>query len=195
MTPRPPYADDVALLGTKLHVPRPRRQLVPRSRLVDQLPWQAGPLPRLVLVCAPAGFGKTTLLSQWLTRWQAAAHAESRRVAWISLDAEDSDPRLFLTNLVAAVQAAAPDVGVDAAGLLQTGGGAVARAVMVSLLNDLDSLDGPFVLALDDYHVIESPEVHDAMAFLLDHLPAYAGVAITSRADPPLPGGTPADAR
>ena len=187
MTPRPPYADEVALLGTKLHVPRPRRQLVPRSRLVDQLPWQAGPLPRLVLVCAPAGFGKTTLLSQWLTRWQAAAHAESRRVAWISLDAEDSDPRLFLTNLVAAVQAVAPDVGVDAAGLLQTGGGAVARAVMVSLLNDLDGLDGPFVLALDDYHVIDSQEVHDAMAFLLDHLPAHAGVAVTSRADPPLP--------
>jgi LuxR family maltose regulon positive regulatory protein len=103
----------VALPGTKLHRPRPRRQLVPRSRLVDQLPWQAGPLPRLILVCAPAGFGKTTLLSQWLARWQTAPHAEPRRVAWISLDAEDSDPRLFLTNLVAAVQAAAPDVGVD----------------------------------------------------------------------------------
>ena len=109
----------MALLGTKLHIPRPRRQLLPRSRLVDQLPWEAGPLPRLILVCAPAGFGKTTLLSQWLARWQTAPHPEPRRVAWISLDVEDSDPRLFLTNLVAAVQAAAPGVGVDAAGLLQ----------------------------------------------------------------------------
>ena len=172
----------MALLGTKLHVPTPRRRLVPRSRLVDQLPGDTGPLPRLILVCAPAGFGKTTLLSQWLTQ-----HTESRHVAWLSLDAEDNDPQRFLTNVVAAVQAAAPHVGADAAALLQTGGAAVARAVVVSLLNDLDSLDWPFVLALDDYHVIESPEVHDAMAFLLDHLPAYAGVAITTRADPPLP--------
>ena len=182
----PPYADVVALVGTKLHIPRPRRPLVPRSRLVDQLLGEAGPLPRLVLVCAPAGFGKTTLLGQWLTQWQAAEPAECRRVAWISLDADDNDPRRFLTNVVAALQATA-QVGVDAAALLQTGGAGVARGVVVSLLNDLDGLDGPFVLALDDYHVIDSGEVHEAMTFLLDHLPAHAGVAITTRADPPLP--------
>ena len=172
----------MALLGTKLHVPTPRRRLVPRSRLVDQLPSDTGPLPRLILVCAPAGFGKTTLLSQWLTQ-----HAESLRVAWLSLDAEDNDPQRFLTNVVAAVQATAPHVGADAAALLQTSGAAAARGVVVSLLNDLDGLDGTFVLAIDDYHLIESPEVHGAMAFLLDHLPAYAAVAITTRADPPLP--------
>jgi len=117
------------LLGTKLHVPRPRRQLVPRSRLVEQLPAEAGPLPRLVLVCAPAGFGKTTLLSQWLTRWQTAAPAGSRRSAWLSLDAEDSDPRRFLTNVVAAIQATAPHVGSDAMALLQTDSATVAPAV------------------------------------------------------------------
>jgi ATP/maltotriose-dependent transcriptional regulator MalT len=177
----------VALLGTKLHIPTPRRQLVFRPRLTDQLPVGTGPLPRLVLVSAPAGFGKTTLLSQWLARWQAVRHAGSRRVAWLSLDGEDSDPRRFLANLLAAIQATAPQAGVSAAALLQSDGAAVVPAVLVDLINDLDDLDGSMVLALDDYHVIDSHDVHEAVAFLLDHLPAAAGVAITTRADPPLP--------
>jgi LuxR family maltose regulon positive regulatory protein len=177
----------MALVGTKVHVPRPRRRLVPRSRLLDQLPEQDGPLPRLVLVCAPAGFGKTTLLSQWLARWRTARPAESRRVAWLSLDPEDDDPRLFLANLAVALQATAAHLGVDAAELLRAGGATVTRAVVVSLLNDLDDLDGPLVLVLDDYHVVESGEVHDAVTFLLEHLPTCVGVAITTRADPPLP--------
>jgi LuxR family transcriptional regulator, maltose regulon positive regulatory protein len=177
----------VTLLGTKLHVPTPRRRLVPRPRLTDRMPLGADPLPRLVLVSAPAGFGKTTLLSQWLARWKAARPAESRRVAWLSLDAEDSDPRRFLANVVGAIQATAPEVGVDAAALLHADGAQVVPGVLVSLINDLDRLDGPIVLALDDYHVVESAEVHEAVTFLLDHLPGYAAVAITTRADPPVP--------
>ena len=185
--PSPPYADQVALLGTKLRMPTPRRQLVARPRLTDQMPLGATPLPRLVLVSAPAGFGKTTLLSQWLTQWLTVQHVEPRRVAWLSLDAEDSDPRHFLANVLASIQATAPQVGVDAAALLQTDGVATAPGVMVSLINDLDTLDGPIVLALDDYHVLESQDVHDAVTFLLTHLPASASVAITTRSDPPLP--------
>lgn len=185
--PGRPYPDRVALLGSKLHLPTPRRQLVPRPRLVDRMPLHADPLPRLVLVSAPAGFGKTTLLGQWVTQWQGMDQAETRRVAWFSLDPDDSDPRRFLTHLVAALRTAAPEVGPGAAALLQAGGAAVASRVLVSVINDLDRLDGPLVLALDDYHVIESTEVHEAVAFLLDHLPAHASVAITTRADPPLP--------
>ena len=186
MVGRRPYADDVVLLGTKLHVPTPRRQLVPRPRLTDQLPVRAATLPRLILVSAPAGFGKTTLLSQWLTHWRTGPQSESRRVAWVSLDAEDSDPRRFLANVLGAIQAAAPEVGSDAAELLRSDGVALVP-VLVSLINDLDDLDGPIVVALDDYHAIESPEVHDAVAFLLDHLPAHSTVAIATRADPPIP--------
>lgn len=176
-----------AKLSTKLHIPAPRRELVPRPRLTDRLPLGADPMPRLVLVSAPAGFGKTTLLSQWLTRWRTVQDTGTRRVAWLSLDAGDSDPRTFLAAVIAAIQSTAPGVGVDAAAVLQTDGVAAVSGCLVSLINDLDSLDGAIVLALDDYHVIEAEEVHEAMTFLLDHLPASASVAITTRADPPLP--------
>jgi LuxR family maltose regulon positive regulatory protein len=182
-----PYAGRVALLGTKLHIPTPRRQFVSRPRLTDQMPQETGPLPRLVLVSAPAGFGKTTLLSQWLLQWRTAEQDGCRRVAWLSLDTEDSDPRCFLANVLAAIQATAPQIGGEAAALLQSDSATVVPGVLANLINDLDSLDGPIVLALDDYHVIESQEVHEAVAFLLEHLPADASVAITTRADPPLP--------
>src|SRR5262245_14731115 len=97
------------VLGTKLHPPRPRRRLVERARLTDRLRAEA---PRLVLVAAPAGFGKTTLLAQWL--------AGEQRVAWLALDAGDAELRQFLTHLVAAVQAVAPEAGADALALLET---------------------------------------------------------------------------
>jgi LuxR family maltose regulon positive regulatory protein len=139
--------------------------------------------PRLVLASAPAGFGKTTLLGQWL----AGTSAAGRRVAWLSLDAGDDDPRSFLTHLVAALRASHPDIGVDALGLLENERGLVVDAVVAGLVNDLDALAGPMVVALDDYHVITNPGVHEAVTFLLDHLPPQATLAITTRADPPLP--------
>lgn len=167
----------MAVLGTKLRVPRSRRELVPRSRLTDRL--RSGSVPRLVLVAAPAGFGKTTLLTQWLTRSDA-------RVAWLSLDAGDADLRRFLTHLVAAVQVSAPDVGAEATAVLSEG---TFRAddVLVGLVNDLDALPGPTVIALDDYHVVDAPDVHEAVSFLLDNLPPQVTLAMTTRADPPLP--------
>ncbi|HEY6743929.1 MAG TPA: LuxR C-terminal-related transcriptional regulator [Lapillicoccus sp.] len=170
------------VLGTKLHLPSPRRRLVQRARLTDQLRADGGEGPRLVLVAAPAGFGKTTLLAQWL----AAAERSHRRVAWLALDPGDGDLRLFLTHLVAAIQAAAPEAGVDALALLEAGGTTPTDAVLVSLINDLDVLAGAMVVALDDYHVIDATTVHEAVAFLVDHLPPQVTLAMATRADPPL---------
>ena len=171
------------VLGTKLHLPSPRRRLVPRTRLTDLLRAHGGEGPRLVLVAAPAGFGKTTLLAQWL----AVAGDSQRRVAWLALDPGDADLRLFLTHLVAAIQTAEPEIGADALGLLEAGGATPTDAVLVSLINDLDVLAGPTVVALDDYHVIDASAVHEAVTFLLDNLPAHVTLAMTTRADPPLP--------
>ncbi len=167
------------VLGTKLHPPRPRRRLVPRTRLTDRLRADGDDGARLVLVAAPAGFGKTTLLAQWLA-------ASDGRVAWLALDPGDTDLRLFLTHLVAAIQIVEPEVGVDAVALLEGAAVAPPDAVLVSLINDLDVLAGPTVVALDDYHVIDSAAVHEAVTFLLDNLPPQVTLAMTTRADPPL---------
>src|ERR671925_1306668 len=170
------------VLGTKLRPPRPRRRLVQRARLTDRLRADGGEGPRLVLVAAPAGFGKTTLLAQWL-----AAERSQRRVAWLALDPGDADLRLFLTHLAAAIQTVEPEAGVDALALLQAGASTPRDAVLVSLINDLDVLAGPTVVALDDYHVIDGPAVHEAVTFLVDNLPPHVTLAMTTRADPPLP--------
>jgi LuxR family maltose regulon positive regulatory protein len=170
------------VLATKLHPPRPRRRLVARARLTDRLRVDGGDAPRLVLVAAPAGFGKTTLLAQWL----AAAGGSQRGVAWLALDAGDADLRRFLTHLTAAIQAAEPEAGGEALALLEAGAATSADDVLVSLINDLDVLARPMVVALDDYHVIDVPAVHEAVTFLLDNLPAHVTLAMTTRADPPL---------
>jgi LuxR family maltose regulon positive regulatory protein len=132
---------------------------------------------------APAGFGKTTLLAQWL----AAANKSQRRVAWLALDPGDADLRMFLTHLIAAIQTAEPEAGVDALALLEAGAATDTDAILVSLINDLDVLAGPTVVALDDYHVINGAAVHEAVTFLVDNLPPQVTVAMTTRADPPLP--------
>jgi LuxR family maltose regulon positive regulatory protein len=149
-------------------------------------------MPRLVLVSAPAGFGKTTLLTQWLTPPPADDRDQSRRpdpprVAWLSLDAADAELRTFLTHVVAALQTAIPEVGADALALMDTERGVPVEDVVASVVNDLDALAGATIVALDDYHLIDDPEVHDAVAFLLDHLPPQVTLAMTTRADPPLP--------
>jgi LuxR family maltose regulon positive regulatory protein len=168
------------VLGSKLHVPLPRRQLVARARLTDLFDGGPGTVPRLVLVAAPAGFGKTTLLTQWLA-------ATDARVAWLSLDARDADLRRFLTHLVAAVRAGSPEVGAEAVALLEGDSSPRAEDVLAALVDDLDALPVPTVLALDDYHVVDAAEVHEAVTFLLDNLPPRVTLAMTTRADPPLP--------
>jgi LuxR family maltose regulon positive regulatory protein len=170
------------LLETKLHVPRRRRGLVPRARLSERL--SRGAESALTLVSAPAGFGKTTLLTEWL----AAASADELSVGWLSLDQRDNDPALFWTYVVAALNtAAAPhSVGADALSLLQSSQ-PPSEAALATLLNELSAVPHEVVLVLDDYHVIEAPDVQDGMAFLLEHLPPQMHVVIATRADPPFP--------
>jgi LuxR family maltose regulon positive regulatory protein len=171
------------LLETKLHVPRRRRDLVTRPRLSQRL--SRGAESTLTLVSAPAGFGKTTLLTEWLAQWSAAAPADGRSVAWLSLDQRDNDPALFWTYLVAALRTAVPGVGAGALSLLQSAQPST-EAVLASLLNDLHAVGSEIVLVLDDYHVIDARAVQDGMAFLLEHLPPQLHLVISSRADPGL---------
>ncbi|MEO6142499.1 MAG: LuxR C-terminal-related transcriptional regulator [Dermatophilaceae bacterium] len=169
-----------ALLETKFHVPRLRRALVARPRLSERL--SRGADSALTIVSAPAGFGKTTLLAEWL----ATAATDGRSAAWLSLDQRDNDPTLFWTYLVAALKTAQPRVGAGALSLLQSPQPPI-EAVLATLLNDLGAISNEVVLVLDDYHVIESRDVQDGMAFLLEHLPAQIHLVIASRADPALP--------
>jgi LuxR family maltose regulon positive regulatory protein len=168
------------LLETKLHVPRRRRGLIARPRLSERL--SHGAESALTLVSAPAGFGKTTLLAQWL----ATAPADGRPVAWLSLDQRDNDPALFWTYLVGALKTAGQAVGASALSLLQSRQ-PPSEADLATLLNDLDAISNDVVLVLDDYHVIEARDVQDGMAFLLEHLPPQIHLVIASRADPALP--------
>jgi LuxR family maltose regulon positive regulatory protein len=168
------------LLETKLHVPRRRRGLVARPRLRERL--SRGAESSLTLVSAPAGFGKTTLLAQWL----AAAAVGGRSAAWLSLDERDNDPASFWMYLVAALRTAAPGVGAGALSLLRSPQPPI-EAVLASLLNDLGAVSNDVVLVLDDYHVVDAREVQDGMAFLLEHLPPQAHLVIAGRADPALP--------
>jgi LuxR family transcriptional regulator, maltose regulon positive regulatory protein len=164
------------LLTTKLHVPRRRRGLVARPRLSEEL--RRGDEAALTLLSAPAGFGKTTALTDWLS---TVDPQPMRSVAWLSLDARDSDPALFWRYVVATLATVAPDV----ADILPEPGSP--ETALSALINQLAAARGGVVLVLDDYHVIESPEIHEGVAFLLEHLPPRVRVVIAGRADPPLP--------
>ena len=168
------------LIETKLHVPPPRRNLVPRQRLLARLDDAAD--ARLILVAAPAGFGKTTLVAEWL----GTVAERGSTVAWLSLDERDNDPVLFWSYVLAAMQQAAPDLGAGARTLLDSGGVAT-DIVLATLVNELHGVDHDVVLVLDDFHVIERSDIHDGLAYLVDHLPETTQLVITSRADPPLP--------
>ena len=172
------------LLETKLYVPRSRRGLVPRPRLIERL--DRGSALKLMLVSAPAGFGKTTLLTEWLAAGPAGPAGE-RLAAWLSLDRGDNDPASFWTYVVAALRTAASGVGEGALALLRAPRPPPIETVLTALLNDLGATAAEIVLVLDDYHVIDASDVQDQMAFLLDHLPAWLHVVIASRADPALP--------
>ena len=173
-----PEDDAPPLLTTKLHPPRRRRGTVERRRLTARA---QGELPALVLVSAPAGFGKTTLLTE------LTGTDPDRRTAWLSLDAGDNDPAVFWSYLVAAVRTVLPAAAAGAEGLVLATGGQPVSAVVASLLNDLADAPTEVVLVLDDYHVIEAPEVHAAVAFLVDHLPDNVHLVLAGRSDPPLP--------
>src|SRR6202521_4805992 len=169
------------LLETKFYVPKWRRGLVPRPRLSDRL--NRGAESKLTLVSAPAGFGKTTLLADWL----AAVALDGRTGTWLLLDQSDNHPASFLTYLIAALQTAEPHIGASAISLLQSPQPPPIETILATLLNELTRISHDFVLVLDDYHVLDSRAVQGGMVFLLDHLPPRLHLVIASRADPPLP--------
>ncbi len=179
-----PALGSAPLLATKLYVPRSRRGLVPRPRLIERL--ERGTESTLTLVSAPAGFGKTTLLAEWLAA-RPARPAGERLVAWLSLDRADNDPASFWTYVIAALRTVASGVGESALAFLQAPQPPPIETVLTALLNDLGATPSEIVLVLDDYHVIDAGDVQDGMAFLLDHLPPGLHVVIASRADPALP--------
>jgi LuxR family maltose regulon positive regulatory protein len=168
------------LMATKLYVPKLRRGLVVRPRLLERM--GDGAEARLTMVSAPAGFGKTTVLAAWMQE----ASAEGRCVAWLSLDAADNEPASFWTYVVTALQGAMPGVGARALELLASPPVST-ELTLTTLLNELAAAPDEMWLVLDDYHLIDSHEINDGMAFLLDHLPAQVHVVVSTRADPDLP--------
>ncbi len=169
------------LLETKLYVPRVRRGLVARPRLSERL--DRGTESKLTLVSAPPGFGKTTLLAEWL----ASAPTPATSVAWLSLDPGDNQAAVFWPYLIAALRTVAPGIGATALALVQAPQPPPIETVLASLINELGGLADDLVLVLDDYHLIDARDVQDGMAFLLDHVPLRVHIVITSRADPALP--------
>jgi LuxR family transcriptional regulator, maltose regulon positive regulatory protein len=167
------------LLWTKLAVPVPRPGLIARIDLLGLL--QRGLEAKLCLLDAPAGSGKTTLLAQW------SASAGAGRVAWVSLDEGDNDPTRFWTYVVEALRSVEPGVGAAALDALRRPSADLYRAVLPGLLNQLRTAGSPLFLVLDDYHLITNSACHQSHGYFLDHLPAGVHVALSGRADPPLP--------
>jgi LuxR family maltose regulon positive regulatory protein len=167
-----------SILATKLYLPRLRPNAVSRPRLLERL--NEGLHRKLTLIAAPAGFGKTTLVSAWVAGCD-------RQVAWLSLDAGENDPTLFLTYLVAALQTIAPTIGEGVLGVLQASQPPPTEAILVALLNEITTLPDHFVLVLDDYHLIDAKPVDIALTYLVEHLPPQMHLVIATREDPDLP--------
>ncbi len=173
-------AEQDVLLATKLHVPGPQPGFVPRPRLSGAL--GEGLARGLILVCAPAGFGKTALLADW-------ARSGDRPVAWLSLDAADDDPVRFWRHVVAALDRTRPGIGERAAPLLGPPAPSTFEGLVTALINELAARPGEdeIVLVLDDYHLVDAEPVHVSLAFLLEHLPPSLRLVLASRSDPSLP--------
>ncbi|MGJ3240722.1 MAG: LuxR C-terminal-related transcriptional regulator [Anaerolineae bacterium] len=168
-----------SILTTKLHIARLNNNVVSRPRLTEKL--NKGLHKKLTLISAPAGFGKTTLVCEWLT------NGNQQPIAWLSLDSNDSNPVRFLAHFVAALQTLYDDIGYVVVDALQSAQPPSLNDLFVVLINDISELSGSFVLVLDDYHVVESQEIDSALSFLLDHMPAQMHLVITTREDPQLP--------
>src|SRR5256886_3195595 len=165
------------ILATKLYLPRLRPNVVIRPRLLERL--NEGLHRNLTLISAPAGFGKTTLVSQWLA-------GGSRPTAWLSLDEGENDLTRFLTYLVAALQTIAPNIGEGVLGVLQSPQPPPPEAILTALLNEITTIPDHFVLVLDDYHVLDAKQVDQALTYLVEHLPPQMHLVIATREDPQL---------
>ncbi|MCB0195073.1 MAG: hypothetical protein KDJ65_24210 [Anaerolineae bacterium] len=168
-----------SILSTKLFIPqaRPSQEVLSRSHLIDRL--QSGLSRRLTLISAPAGFGKTTFLAQWIP------HSD-RGVCWVSLDEADNDLSRFLAYVIAALQMLKADFGQAVLLALQSSQPPSVENLVTALVNEIAQMP-ELVLVLDDYHLIHLPAIHAAIAFLVNNLPPAMHLILASRADPPLP--------
>ncbi len=171
-------ADLAAILLTKLHIPRRRADSIPRPRLAARLNADAG--QKVTLISAPAGFGKTTLLAEWIS-------TSERCVTWLSLDAGDNDPTVFWGGFLAALQRLEASLGQGVGDQLGTAQSPPIESLLAQVINDLSACPLSFVHVFDDYHFIQNPAIDEALTFLLEHLPSNVHVIVASRADPALP--------
>ncbi|HKZ83746.1 MAG TPA: AAA family ATPase [Anaerolineae bacterium] len=190
------------ILATKLHIPPPRPDMIPRPRLIERL--NAGLLAgrKLTLISAPAGFGKTTLVSEWINQKAEGGRVKDEssapafqpssfrlhpfKFAWLSLEEADNDLARVLVYVVAALQTVAPHIGAGVLSALQASQPPTA-ALLTALLNEIAAISDRVVLVLDDYHAIDSQPIDEALTFLVDHLPPQMQLVITTREDPQLP--------
>jgi LuxR family transcriptional regulator, maltose regulon positive regulatory protein len=168
------------ILATKLYIPPPRAKIVLRPRLIERLNEGLSLGCKLTLISASAGFGKTTLVSEWVA-------GRERPVAWLSLDEGDNDPARFLAYIVAALQTIKANIGEGVLDALQTPQPPATEAILTNLLNEITTIPDHFILVLDDYHVIDSKPVDEALTFLLGHVPPQMHLVIATREDPQLP--------
>ena len=167
----------IPLLTTKLYIPPTRPDLVPRPRLTEQLnEWMER---KLILISASAGFGKTTLLSDWI-------HHREIPAAWFSIDKGDNDPVHFLNYVIVALQTIEANIGKAALTMLQSPQLPPIESILTTLVNDIASVPKDFVLVLDDYHLVDTGQIHEMIEFLLEHLPHQMHLVLATRSDPPL---------
>ncbi len=168
------------ILTAKLYIPPPPPKIVTRPRLIARLNEGLQFMPGVTLISAPAGFGKTTLISEWVAN-------SGRPVAWFSLDQNDSDPIRFLSYLTSALQTISPELGSGILELLHSPQSPPVESVLTALLNEVATLSDGVILVLDDYHLVDAKPIDQALTFLIEHLPPRMHLAITTREDPALP--------
>jgi ATP/maltotriose-dependent transcriptional regulator MalT len=177
----------ILLLSTKLFFPPPVKNLVIRPRLLAKLDESLSSSCRLAVVCAPAGFGKTTLVSHWVTHTKSVEGHPAPSAAWLSVDEGDNDMIVFWTYAITAIQTQKRSIGKRALTLLQASHLSNPEAILSLLVNDLVEIPDDFILILDDFHLIRTPVIHQSLSYLIEHAPSNFHVLILSRVDPPLP--------
>jgi LuxR family maltose regulon positive regulatory protein len=168
------------ILATKLYVPPPRPKVVLRPHLIDRLNEGLAMGRKLTLISAAAGFGKTTLVSEWIA-------VSGRPVTWLSLDENDKDANNFLIYLTSALQKVSSNVGLEALELLRSSQPPPIESILTTLLNEINNIPDSFIFVLDDYHVIDDKSVDAALTFLIEHQPPQMHLVIATREDPSLP--------